>query len=177
MNFSDINRAIFAWVKSAVSGIPGTVVFWEDPSAPRPNAPSVKLSYLTGPTMIGLDELRPTSADPNAFEILGSRQMILSVNAYGNGTDALQILSDLQTSISDPSAMAGLAAVKVSVLRTSPPRDINVATNTRVESRTQIDITLLATELKALPGVVPIESAELNANISGIEYTAEIGGD
>lgn len=179
MNFSNINKALFAWVKSAVAGVSGVTVFWEtgDPNAPKPNPPSVKLSWLTGPTMLGLDELRPTAANPDAFEIVGSRQMMLSVNAYGSGTDALQILSDLQTSISDPGAMAGLGAVNVSVLRTSPPRDINVATNTRIESRTQMDITLLATERKALPGVTPIEAAELGAEISGIEYTAEIGGE
>lgn len=172
MQFEAIHQAIFDWVKSAVSETPGVTIYWDEPDAPRPPMPAVRISFLTGPTMVGQDSLSPVANNPNQFKITGRRTMLLSVNAYGD--EAMQLLSDLQTSISNPLDMEILSAVRVSVLNTSAPRDINTALETKIESRGQMDITLLATEEKIV-GLSYIESTEVLGHVSGNDLTVTAG--
>lgn len=161
MNFGNIKAAIYQWV-AAVHGAPVTVV-WDEPEAPRPHDPSVRLSFISPPSRIGIDELRPGDLE-DQFRIVGPREMLLAVTAYGDDSDAL--IMALETSVSDPSKMAILYAEGVTILENTKARDVTVAVETKFEKRTQMDFTLLTME------DLPIEVGE----ITEVEITSDIGG-
>ncbi len=156
MNIETIQAAVFSWANAALNADPAaptTTVYWDEPEAPKPAAPALRLNLIAGPTMFGLDELRSVAGDADAFEIVGPRSFMLSVTAFGS--TAFQLIADLQTSISDPTQMQVLEAANVAVLSTSSPRDVTVPLETKFETRAQIDVTLLATEDKVVtPGVI-----------------------
>lgn len=160
MNLSTIKGALYGWAAATVAG--GTVVYWNEPDAPRPPAPSVRLRLIGLPSLVGQDELRDVTGDANAFRILGPRSLTLSVTAYGD--TAAQAASDLASSLSGPDAMATLHGGGLSSLSVSPLRDVSELMETKWEQRVNFDVELLATEdLTVTPGV--IEHVEASGQI------------
>lgn len=144
MNFAAIQTAIYAWASArATATQAGTTVYWDNPNAPRPPNPSVRLKLIGGPFQVGLDELRD-GGNSTDFLIVGPRTITLSVNAYGD--QARQLISDLLTSLSDPLTQATLDTGGVSSLKASAVRDLSQLLDTKFEQRFQIDIDLLAME-------------------------------
>ncbi len=173
MNFTTIKAALYSWAATVVGG--GVTVYWGEPNGPRPANPSVRLKLIAGPTMVGLDELRDVAGDDDAFKVVGTRVLTLSVTAYGDA--ALQLVSDLQTSISNPEATAGLSAANLAASDTSAPRDLTALLETKYEQRYQFDVTVLATEeLTTEPGV--IETVVGTSSIGGVDgdFSADNGG-
>ncbi len=175
MNLTTIQDAIYSWANGFLnSPDPRAVVFWGESNGPRPDNPSVRLKLIAGPGMLGLDELRPVPNDPDLFRVVGPRRLMLSISAYGDA--ALQIISDLQTSLSNPEFTAALGLANVSTLETSSPRDLSTALDTKFEQRYQMDVTLLATEdASSEPGV--IESVEGTSSFGGVDGEFQAGND
>lgn len=174
MNFAAIEDAIFNWVTTVLD--PAVTVIWDEPDKPRPESPSARLSFLQGPTTLGLDEIRDNPADPQGYRILGQRTMVLSVMAYGDLS--FQIISDLQTSMADPNLMDVLHAVNVSILSSSSMRDVTTPLETKYEKRAQMDFNLLASEDKAItPGTVSGISLESQTGAIEGSFSADNGGE
>lgn len=166
MNLAGLEQTLWNWASVAATASQGSgvTVYWDNPAAPRPPSPSVRLKIIAGPTMIGLDELQPSSTAPDDFTIVGPRQMTLSVTTYGPA--ARQLASDLQTSLSDPANVATLDAGGLSSMTTSPLRDLSQLMETQFEQRYQFDLELLTTEQYAVaPG--SIQEADATGAITG----------
>lgn len=167
MDYAAIKAAIYAWVSSAVGAVP---VVWDEPEAPRPPLPSIRLSFTVAPSRIGVDELRPDESSADAFRIVGPRPFELGVTAYGN--NAFQLISQIETSVSNPYAMALLQAANVSVLSNSPNRDVSANLKTKSETRAQMDFSMLTMENTLIqPG--SIEATEVGADL----YSDPADGD
>lgn len=173
MDLAPIKTGIYQWV-SAVHPNPVTVI-WDEPEGPRPADPSVRLSFISPPSRIGMDELRPADAE-DGFRIVGPREMLLSVTAHGENSDSL--VSDLEDSVSDPTKMEILKVSGISILYNSKARDVTVAIETKYDKRTQMDFTLLATKDTEIQ-VGEIREVSITTNVGGIpgSVTANSGGD
>lgn len=175
MLIADYKSAIYVWANAVLNGDgQGVTVFWGEPNGPRAPNPSVRLKLITGPAMIGMDELRQDDEDPPNFSIVGPRTMTLSITAYGDL--AAQMISDLQTSVSDPSKVATMDAAGVGVLSFGPPRDLTELLETKFEQRHQVDANLIVMEeVTSKPGT--IESVEVGGSIEKPDGAGEINGD
>lgn len=161
MLLSAFKDALYNWAAPVVGG--GVQVYWGEPNGPRPPNPSVRFKLIMGPSTIGMDELRDVDGNPNDFTIVGSRSMMLSINAYGDQSQ--QIISDLQTSIYDQNKIQSLDVAGVGILSFSSVRDLSQLLETKIEQRYQVDANLLVTEaVTTQPGV--IEHVEVNSTIS-----------
>lgn len=169
MNFAAIEAAVYQWVDASVPD--GVTVIWDLPDAPRPQGSSIRLSFISGPTMIGHDEIRDVPESETAFRIVGPRSLVLSVTAYG--TDCFQIISDLQNSLSDPDKRAILSTQNITVLNQTSIRDVTVALETKYERRAQLDFSMLVSEdITINPGVV--EHVEVTASVEDITGTISV---
>lgn len=165
MNLAAAKQAIWNWASvAATTSQAGTTTYWDNPDAPRPPMPAVRLKLIGGPQMQGLDEVQPSTASADAFNIVGPRTLTLSVTCYGD--QAEQLASDLQTSLSDPNTAVTLDGANLASLTTSEIRDVSTVLDTRTEQRYQFDVEISATEVLAVaPGA--IQEAKGTGAVSG----------
>jgi hypothetical protein len=162
MDMTAVKKAIYDWVVLALSTPTPPPIYWGDQNAPRPDNPSVRLKFIAGPNMVGLDEIRDVEGDPDLFAIVGPRTFLLSVT--GQGDTAINLVSQLQTSVSDPSKVAKLGEDGVSILSIGTSRDVTQLMETKYETRHQVDVNLLVTEyVETELGV--IEDLELGSTL------------
>lgn len=173
MNIAAIKTALYAWAVLALNDA-GVTVYWDEPDGPRPPNPAVRFKFVSGPTMVGLDEMRPTDADPAAFAIVGPRTFILSASAYGD--TSADLISTLQTSASDPAKVQALGVAGVGILSFGPPRDLSELLETKWERRHQVDVNLLVTEYVATAAGI-IENLEATSTINPPDGGDPISGN
>jgi hypothetical protein len=161
VNLGTITDALVAW---ATAGAPSATVYYGEPNGPRPSPPAVRLKLIGGPTTNGLDAIVDVTGDPNDFNIIGERELTLSVTCIG--PTALQMASDLQTSLSDPAPQQALSDAGLTSLHSSDLRDVSAMVDTKWEQRCQFDVELMSTEIKVTtPGV--IESISGTGTVTG----------
>jgi hypothetical protein len=162
MDITAIKASIYSWAHAA---LPGITVYWDIPGAPRPPSPSIKLTLL-GPGKLGEDEIRNVAGNDVNFEIYGPRTLTVSINAYG--PESQQLMSNLQSSLSNPDMLSFLSAGKLSVTSEGTIKDLSALVDTHIERRMQMDIGLLTTEsIVVLPGL--IEEVHIASSIGGID--------
>lgn len=134
IDFSEVRRALISWVQSELE----IDCIWEDQGAPRPNLPYASAKIISGPRRSGSDEIR-RKAGP-VYYVAGMRQITLSVQVYG--AEALNKVSQLQTSLEKPSVLGTLRTYGIAFVRAEAVNDTATALDNRFESRAQMDVIL-----------------------------------
>jgi len=174
VNLAAAKQAIWNWASvAATASQSGTTTYWDNPDAPRPPVPAVRLKLIGGPQMQGLDAVQPSTTSADAFNIVGPRTLTLSVTCYGDAAE--QLASDLQTSLSDPNTAVTLDGANLASLTTSAIRDVSTVLDTKTEQRYQFDVEISATEVLAVaPGSIQDVTGSGTVNAGDTPHTGTI---
>lgn len=134
IDWGETRRALISWVQTQIE----IDCVWEDQGAPRPNLPFASAKIISGPRRKGTDELRRKSGP--VYYVAGMRQITLSVQVYG--AEALNKVSELQTSLEKPSVLGTLRSYGIAFVRAEAVNDTSTALDNRFESRAQMDVIL-----------------------------------
>lgn len=140
VDIAGLKQGVFDWASAAAD--PNQVI-WDRPNIPRPRTEDylyATLSFLTGPVRVGGQDAAFIN-DLDQMEVRGFRQLTISVIVYGNDkVNVLQLASDLQSSLHQPSVLQGLDASGLSVIEQGSVADISALLETGFEERAQLDV-------------------------------------
>lgn len=165
MNIQNIKNTIYDWLYSIVPTVP---IIWAYESATQPSPTYITINMTILPTKIGRDEIRRIS---NSYHINGLRKIMLSINAYGH--NAIQVLSDIQSTLDNPSKSNVLSAGGLSISDSEDIRDLTTRLNTVWERRGLLEVRLYAAE-DVSTDITTIDTVEITSNINGITTTKEV---
>jgi hypothetical protein len=162
VNITAIKTAIYQWARAA---LPGITIYWDSPGAPRPPSPSIKLTLL-GPGKLGEDEIQNVEGSLTDFRITGPRTLTVSINSYGS--ESQQLMTNLQSSLSNPDMLSILSAALLSVTDEGTIKDLSALVDTHIERRMQMDVNLLTVESIIIqPGY--IDEVHISSSIGGVD--------
>lgn len=165
MAFADIRQAIYNWVKVESD----LTVIWKDQSEARPPRPYIALKLISGPRKVGHDDLRQGIV---GVEVHGQRHWTCSIDVIGAG--AMDMISQLQTSLEDPEVLAGLRARGLAVIKSEDAVDLTTPLDTGFETRAKMDVLFSANVTRSQPDPTgAIENVSGTNQIDGEPFTVE----
>lgn len=160
---------------SANSGLPKDKVIFKDQRGDAPDTPYGTIKIVSGPKVLGTDEIRDASPDPdNEFYMSGQRRVLCSLNIYSSldpqkGVDspgALQMMSNFRDNIERMTVINGLNAQGVSINDRGEVQNLTALLEDVWQERSQLDVTFgYGSDVGDSPGV--IEKVSIGGQVSG----------
>lgn len=168
MNRTVIENAWWKYVRTITDLEQDKIIFSEELArrdGPRPKPPFVTIKILSGPTPIGIDELRLKDGETDKFQLQGLRQYTVGLQAFG--VEGYDLLDNLQTSLDDTYRTKQLYDdAEVAIVSRGVVTDITALLETGHEKRCALDI-VFNTNKKFDTAIVPIEHVEFTGTMSG----------
>ena len=149
---------------------------WAKQSAPQPKPTYAVMNIISGFTKLSSDTMEYSISDDD-FKLCGAREFTLSLQIRGAG--ALQLLSDFQTKLEDPSLIEQFNDVGLSIHNLTRIVDLAGFLETTWEDVRQMDLMMYVSndfgdaDTTTL-GIYPIEKVEGEYNISGRTGTYDV---
>lgn len=135
IDFNAIKTSFYQWATSVLPV--GTPVIYLFENAPRPKDPYVTL-HIQSFSQIGWDYVTPPLSSLGSNEILGDRELTLSIQAYGS--DAMALLEILRISLQKDFVLDSLRSSGVAFVDWGNVADITALVDSRFEKRAALDL-------------------------------------
>lgn len=177
MTRNDIENAWWKYVRSMTNLDQDKIIFSEEltrKDGPRPKPPFITIKILSGPTPIGIDELRVKEGFTDKFQLQGLRQYTVSIQSFG--VEGYDLLDDLQTSLDDSERTRQLYVdAEIAIVSRGVLTDITALMETGHEKRSALDI-VFNTNKKLDTSMVPIEHVGFTGTLEGAGAGEQIIG-
>lgn len=138
-----VQTDIFDWVRdySISDCFPSLVenhIIWADQNGTQPKPPYITLKIVSGPTEVGITDDLDFDESDLKFKIDGLRTMTVSIQAFGS--ESLQILARLQSSLQFPEVHEYFRSKGLSAYDNTGITDVTTALETIFEQRNTMDV-------------------------------------
>jgi hypothetical protein len=135
IDFSIVRTNLYNWCLANIpSGMP---VIYLYANAPRPTVDYVSL-YISTITQIGWDWTQDPLDDTGVTQMVGDREFILQVQAYGG--DPMTVMQNLRTSLQKQTVLDSLRVNGIVFVNWNPINDITELVDSRFEQRASMDV-------------------------------------
>lgn len=163
----DPGQALSAWLTASTGLAETRVVFAED-SEPRPPTPYAVLKLRAPAARVGsYDELRPTD-DPDVFEYVGMRRLLVSVALVGAG--AAGLLEAALAALETEARQADFASAGMSFVEHAEASERTRLVPDDGAEQADVSFHVVASRLETLSHVAAIEGSGA-VNDTSFDYT------